>query len=99
MFRARLLAGEVLVGPMVTLSSPETAELLAEVGFDWLFIDTEHTPMGPPQVHALLQAAGNTPCVIRLPSADPAFLTKVLDAGAAGIIVPQVNSADQTKRI
>jgi 2-dehydro-3-deoxyglucarate aldolase len=98
-FRARLQSREVLVGPMITLSSPEVTELLAGVGFDWLFIDTEHTPIEPPQVHALLQAAGSTPCLIRLPSSEPTPIAKALDVGAAGIIVPQVNSAEQARHI
>jgi 2-dehydro-3-deoxyglucarate aldolase len=98
-FRARLRAREVLVAPIVTLASPEVTELMAEVGFDWLFIDAEHTPIEPPQIHAILQAAGATPCVVRLPSSDPVAIAKSLDAGAAGIIVPQVNSAAQAREI
>jgi 2-keto-3-deoxy-L-rhamnonate aldolase RhmA len=98
-FRARLRAGELLVGPMITLQSTETAELLARAGYDWLFIDTEHTPIEPPQVLALLQAAGATPSLIRLASSEAPVIAKALDAGAAGIIVPQVNSAEQARRI
>ena len=56
-FRTRLRAGERLIGPMVTLSSPEVVELFAELGFDWLFIDAEHTPMEAAQLQRLLQAA------------------------------------------
>ena len=98
-FRARLRAGEVLVGPMVTLSSPEVAELLGEIGFDWLFLDAEHTPMGPPEIQALIRAAGRTPGVVRLPSGEPTIIGKTLDTGAAGIIVAQVNTADETRAI
>ncbi len=43
-FRSRLLKGDLLVGPMVTLCSPEVSELLALAGFDWLFIEAEHAP-------------------------------------------------------
>lgn len=98
-FKTRLRGGDLLIGPMITLRSTETAELLAGLGYDWLFIDTEHTPMGPPEVHALLQAAGAVPCLIRLPSSDVTAISKALDAGAAGIIVPQVNSAEQARQI
>ncbi|NIV29515.1 MAG: 2,4-dihydroxyhept-2-ene-1,7-dioic acid aldolase, partial [Anaerolineae bacterium] len=38
-FRSRLLAGDLLVGPVVTLPAPEVAEILAAAGFDWLFVD------------------------------------------------------------
>lgn len=98
-FRARLRAREVLVAPLVTLSAPEVTELLAEVGYDWIFIDAEHTPIEPPQIQAILQAAGPTPCVVRLPSSDSVSIAKSLDAGAAGIIVPQVNSALQARQV
>jgi 2-dehydro-3-deoxyglucarate aldolase len=84
---------------MITLRSTETAELFAALGYDWLFIDTEHTPIEPADVHALLQAAGSVPCLIRLQSSEPPAIAKALDVGAAGIIVPQVNSADQARRI
>src|SRR5947209_8614515 len=98
-FRSRLRSGELLVGPMVTLSSPEVAELLAGIGFDWLFIDAEHTPIGPPQIQAMLQAANPTPCIVRLPSTELIPIAKALDVGAAGIIAPQVNSASQAREI
>jgi 2-keto-3-deoxy-L-rhamnonate aldolase RhmA len=84
---------------MVTLSSPEVAELLAEAGFDWLFLDGEHTPMEPPQIQAMLQAAGQTPCLVRVPSSESTRIAKALDAGAAGVIVPQVNSAEQAREV
>jgi len=60
-FKTRLLARDLLIGPMITLRSTETAELLAGAGYDWLFIDTEHSPLEPAHVHGLLQAAAGTP--------------------------------------
>ena len=99
-FRSRLRSGELLVGPMVTLSSPEVTELIAGVGFDWLFIDAEHTPIGPPQIQDLLRAASPTPCLVRLPAtAELIPIAKALDVGAAGIIAPQVNSAAEARQI
>lgn len=84
---------------MITLSSPEVAELFAELGFDWLFIDAEHTPMEAPELQRLLQAANPTPGVIRLASDSPTAIAKALDIGSAGIIVPQVNTAAATQQI
>jgi 2-keto-3-deoxy-L-rhamnonate aldolase RhmA len=93
-FRTRLKSGELLAGTMVTLASPEVAELLAEVGFDWLFIDAEHSPLGPTQLQRVMQGAGkDMPCLVRLPAASEVAIKKALDSGAAGIIVPQINSA------
>ncbi len=98
-FRQRLLAGERLIGTLVSLGAPEVTELLANLGFDWLFIDTEHAPFDALGSQALLQAAGPCPCVIRVPAGEEVWLKKALDIGAAGVIVPQVNSAEQAQRV
>ena len=99
-FRSRLMSGELLAGTMVTLGSPEVAELLAEVGFDWLFVDAEHSPLGPAQLQRVMQGAGReTPCLIRLPSAGEVAIKKALDSGAAGIIVPQINTAQAAANV
>lgn len=98
-FRQRLLAGETLIGTMITLPSPEIAELLAEVGFDWLFVDAEHSPLNTREMQRIMQGAGPTPCVVRLANDNEAAIKKALDIGAAGIIVPQVNSAEQAAQV
>lgn len=98
-FRTRLRSGERLVAPLLTLNAPAVTELMAAVGFDWLFIDAEHAPLEPFQMQALLQGAGSTPCVIRLPVGDEVPIKKALDIGAAGVIAPQVNSVDHARRI
>src|SRR5262245_4085442 len=98
-FRARLRSGETLFAPLMTLNSPAVAELMAEAGFDWLFIDAEHSTLDTSQMQSLLQAAAPTPCVIRLSSGDDVPIKKALDIGAVGIIVPQVNSAEHARRI
>ena len=99
-FRERLLAGELLLGTMVSLGSPEIVELLASAGFDWLFLDGEHGPFGPLELQAMLQAAGpETACLVRVPSHAEKDIKKALDIGAAGIIVPQVNSAEAAAKV
>src|SRR5687768_4116159 len=98
-FRARLLAGEQLLGTLITLPSPEIAELLAAVGYDWLFIDAEHGAFDMGAAQRLLQAAGACPCVVRVPAADEVWIKKALDIGAAGIIVPQIESARQAEDV
>ncbi len=99
-FRTRLVNGELLVGTVVTLSCPEVAEVLAGAGFDWLFIDAEHSPLEAQNMQALLQGAGPaTPCVVRLSSSGELPIKKALDIGAAGIIAPQVNSAEQAEAV
>ena len=99
-FRSRLRAGETLLGTMVTLTTPAVSEILAEIGFDWLFIDGEHGPFEMGEILAVLQAVGNrVPCIVRVPASDEAGIKRVLDLGAEGIIVPQVNTAEQAAAI
>jgi 2-dehydro-3-deoxyglucarate aldolase len=99
-FRARLRRGERLLGTMVTLPAPEVAELMAAVGFDWLFLDAEHGVFDAHTLQAMLQGAGvATPCVVRVPAAVEVPIKQALDIGAAGIIAPQVNSAAQAEQV
>jgi 2-keto-3-deoxy-L-rhamnonate aldolase RhmA len=80
---------------MVTLPTPAVAEILADTGFDWLFVDGEHGPLGTTEVLSILQAVGDRiPCIVRVPVADEVYIKQVLDLGAAGIIAPQVNTAE-----
>jgi 2-dehydro-3-deoxyglucarate aldolase/4-hydroxy-2-oxoheptanedioate aldolase len=99
-FRTRLLAGERLVGTIVTLPAPEVSELLAGLGFDWLFIDAEHSPLGMREAQAVLQGAGsNCPCLVRVPAGEEVWIKKALDIGAAGVIVPQIHTAEQARQV
>ena len=68
---------------------------MAGVGFDWLFLDTEHGAFGVSDVLNVLRAVTPTPCLVRTPPGDDAAIGRALDAGAEGIIVPQVHSAVQ----
>ena len=96
-FRIRLKRGDKLLGTMVTLGSPAAAEILTNVGFDWLFVDGEHGPLDTGDLLGILQAADHqTPCIVRVPAGDEVAIKKVLDLGAGGVIVPQVNTPEQT---
>jgi 2-dehydro-3-deoxyglucarate aldolase len=98
-FRGRLLARQPLVGTMLTLPTPTVAEILADAGFDWLFLDGEHGPLETRELLALLQTVGNRiPCLVRVPAGEETPIKKALDLGAAGVIVPQVNTREQAER-
>jgi 2-keto-3-deoxy-L-rhamnonate aldolase RhmA len=95
-FRARLKRGDKLLGTMVTLASAASAEVLASIGFDWLFIDGEHGPLETRELAEILQAVSHkTACIVRVPQAAEVPIKRALDLGAHGIIVPQVNTAAQ----
>jgi len=95
-FKSRLAGGEKLLGSMITLPCPAVAEMLVELGYQWLFVDGEHGPLETAEVLAILQAVGDrVPCIVRVPAAAEVPIKKMLDLGAAGIIAPQVNTAQQ----
>lgn len=98
-FRQRLLANENLIGSLVSIPSAEVVELLSVTGFDWIFLDAEHGAFGPNEIVHFLQAAQQTPCLVRIPGPDEAWIKKVLDAGAAGIIVPKIDTQEQAQHV
>lgn len=99
-FRNKLRSGQLLVGTMITLESAVIAELAASVGFDWLFIDAEHSPMSASGLQSVLQGAGpKMPCLVRIEAPTEVPIKKALDIGAAGIIAPMVNSAAMAAQI
>ena len=98
-FKARLAGQETLLGVLISLPSPELAEIYAEAGFDWLFLDWEHGLHDVLGLQRIIQAVGKTcPCIIRVPGNDPVWIAKALDTGAAGLIIPHVNSAADAAR-
>lgn len=99
-FRKDLLSGKTLIGTVVTLPSPPMAEILANVGFDWLWIDAEHSPMEMGDVQNILQAAEDRcACVVRVPASDEVYIKKALDIGAPGIIAPHVDTVEIAERV
>ncbi len=97
-FRQRLIAHEELLGTLLSLPSPEIAELLAKTGFDWLFIDMEHSTIGLKDAQRMIQAAEpNAHSIIRVPGNDGIWIKRCLDTGADGIIVPQVNTKKEAE--
>lgn len=99
-FRRLIRSGERLIGTLVTIPSPEIVEILMDCDFDWLFLDLEHSAISTRDAQTLLQvASGKTPCLVRTESKDETAIRKALDIGAQGIIVPQVNSAEEAARV
>ena len=97
-FAKRLRNGDLLNSTIVTINAPQVTELLSEAGLDWLFIDGEHGAFGIDALQNLLQAA-NIPALVRVSHAERVALRNVLDIGAAGVIVPQVNNAQAAQDI
>lgn len=98
--RKRLKNGELVLGTILSLNSPDVAEILSQIGFDWLFIDAEHSTLDPHHLQAIFQATGDSiPCVVRIPLLDEIVVKKTLDAGAAGLLAPQIHNAEQAEQL
>jgi len=92
--RAKLQRGEPSVGTWLTLPDPLAARLMARVGFDWLTVELEHTPVNfetAAQSFTVIAASNCVP-LARVPWNTGENIKRVLDTGAYGIVVPMVNS-------
>lgn len=96
----KLRDGKAVLGGWTLTGHPAVAEIMAEAGFDFIGVDLEHTDVSLADVHRCALAAKGTACDVlaRLPSCDPVIAKRVMDLGAAGIIVPSVNSAEEAAR-
>lgn len=99
--RERLAKGEIALGGTAQIGSPEVVELIGHAGYDWVWIDAEHGSFHFETVVSMIRAAeatGVTP-IVRVPDHTPSFIMKTLDSGAAGIIVPGINSKEQAASV
>lgn len=90
-------ADHSLAGIWVCSASPLIAEICAGAGFDWLFIDAEHSPNDLQNILAQLQAVRSYPVVpvVRPAVNDPVLIKQFLDLGVQSLIIPMVNDAQQ----
>jgi len=97
--RSRLAAGEATVGTFVGAASPVTAEACAAAGVDWLLLDLEHGSGGEEQVRDVVPAAGayGVPTLVRVESGARIRIGRVLDLGAAGVMLPRMDSAAEVR--
>ena len=98
-FKRALKAGKVQIGLWCSLSSHYAIELVAGSGFDWLLLDTEHSPNDLESVLTQLQAAAPYPThpVVRVPWNDMVTIKRFLDIGAQSILIPYVQNAEEAK--
>lgn len=98
--RQRLGAGRVFLAPFSIIASTEIVELIALAGFDGVIIDLEHGAHGSEALGPLILAARarNIYPLVRVRSSEPTGIAAALDAGAAGVIVPQIGSVAEARR-
>jgi 4-hydroxy-2-oxoheptanedioate aldolase len=94
-----LASGAPQIGLWLSLSDHYSAEVCAGSGFDWLLIDTEHSPNELHMVLSQLQAIAPYPTtpVVRVAWNDMVIIKRMLDAGAQTLLVPYVNTADEAR--
>jgi 2,4-dihydroxyhept-2-ene-1,7-dioic acid aldolase len=99
-FKRAIASGKTLIGAWLMSGAPSTAEALGSVGFDFLVVDMEHTPIDTPQMIGILQAIAGTPAqaIVRPPWNDMVMVKRAMDAGAQTLLFPFVQNADEAKR-
>ncbi|WP_127090217.1 HpcH/HpaI aldolase family protein [Aquabacter cavernae] len=99
-FKHALAKGERQIGLWCSLCSNITVEVVSDSGFDWLLLDTEHSPNELPAVLTQLQAArgGTATPIVRPSSNDPVQIKRLLDIGAPGLLIPYVQDVEEARR-
>jgi 4-hydroxy-2-oxoheptanedioate aldolase len=96
-FRQKCTSGDVVIGTFAAIPHPVAIEITAASGVDFLCIDWEHSQIGRERIEDLIRAADvhRVPAMVRVPGHAPESIAAVLDAGAAGVLVPRVSTAAQ----
>ena len=97
----RLSEGKAAIGVAGQMNSPENIEIAGAAGFDFTYIDCEHGSFyleGATNMIRAADAVGITP-IVRLPNHEPSGIARALDAGAMGVIIPNVSTCEQVKAI
>lgn len=95
--KEKLKAGMKLAGTHVAFNDPAITELISNLHYDFIWIDTEHSAIdyGTLQTHLIAARAGGTPAVVRIPWNDPILVKRVLEQGPEGIVFPMINTAEE----
>jgi 4-hydroxy-2-oxoheptanedioate aldolase len=91
--------GQSSLGTFIGMATPLSAEVCAASGFDWVLLDLEHGAGGEEQVRDVVPAAGSygVPTLVRVEAAERIRIGRALDSGAAGIMLPRLNSAAEVQ--
>lgn len=95
----RLNNGEVLIGTHITCNDPLLTEIIGNAGFDYLWIDTEHTYIEKTMLinHLIAARACQIPAFVRIPWNDQVLAKPILDMGADGLIFPMIKTPEDAE--
>src|SRR5512133_2978079 len=98
-FKLAIQANQLQLRLWTGLSSHISVEVLANAGFDWLLLDTEHSPNELPMVHSQLQAISNGKAhpIVRPPWNDMVTIKRYLDIGVQTLLIPFVQNASEAR--
>lgn len=99
--KQKMLAGKPCIGAWLLTNSADVAEILAYAGLDFVLIDHEHGQGNIADAIAQMRAIKGHDCagILRVPSHDPIYIKRILDAGVDGILVPNVSNAEEARQI
>lgn len=99
--RNKLRLGGLSIGSWIQIPNSSSAEIMGCAGYDWIAVDMEHGSISLHQLPDLCRALelGNTLPLVRLAQDHPKDCKQALDAGAGGVIVPMIISAEQLKAV
>lgn len=99
-FKAAIRAGQRQVGLWSSLCNNISTEIIAYSGFDWILLDTEHSPNELPNLLSQMQAmaAGTASAIVRPAWNDTVLIKRILDIGAQSILVPYVQTAEEAEK-
>jgi len=99
--KAKLRGGDVVLGTILALPSPEVAEIVGLAGYDCVLLDLEHGPLSVETAQAMARACHAVGVVpfARVPDHNPKQILRVLDSGCQGVMVPQVETPEQAAAV
>ncbi|MDO9359190.1 MAG: aldolase/citrate lyase family protein [Polaromonas sp.] len=99
--RGNIRERQLTLGTFVKTDSPQITEILGTTDLDFVVVDAEHAPFDRLVLdrHMMAGRAGGIPVLVRVPDTGPATIQSALDLGAAGILVPRVDTAQQAAEI
>ena len=100
LIKEKLKRNKILIGTHVSLKDSSISEILGSVGFDFLWIDKEHTALNNSdiQLHLIAAQAAGVPGIVRVPWNDPISVKPILEMGVSGIIFPSINTQKEAEK-
>ena len=100
-FYEKLQSNETLYGLWVTLEAAAISDIAAGLGLDWVVIDAEHGYLDWAEIveHVRATVRSDTVALVQLAEATPGLISRALEIGADGVVIPRVQTAEQLRSV